>query len=106
MIKPNDNYADLLEAYMADSPDDGFSDQVISTLQASQNKHARQKRICLNGAFLIGGVIASLQIPAIAGLIESADLTWASTPALYLPFAASFLIPCAIILIEELKFSV
>lgn len=106
MTDPDDRYAALLGPYMTDSPDDGFSDHVLSTLQASQNKRARQKRICLNGAFLVGGVIASLQVPVIAELIKTTDFTWARTSALYLPFAASILIPFTIILIEELKFSV
>ena len=60
-------FGNLLSGYVADSPEDGFSDQILNRIASRRKKRMRLRRSMLAGAFFFGGAIAGSQL---SGLIE------------------------------------
>lgn len=89
-MTPYNDTTDPLNAFFASDAaplvDDGFTAQVMAAHREVQISHmqkqVRLRRLWLNGACFVGGVIAAAQLPKLWGLLQTAS---AKMPTLAVP---------------------
>ncbi|PHR93566.1 MAG: hypothetical protein COA69_02695 [Robiginitomaculum sp.] len=77
-------FQDLLSDYSAPVEDKGFSSYVMSNLPTATSTHKSLKRAIVGCAALVGGIFATMQIPAFWRYVNSMSLPKVDVPQMNL----------------------
>jgi len=105
---PDENFRDLLVEYVADTPDDGFSDHVMKTVNQRESSSPQLKKRAVYGAMFIGGLISGSQFPALLSLMDGQSTRFdmaTSSGYISLSIAFAFVLGICLLLAEQREFS-
>lgn len=81
MQTPDDNlFQNMLAEYAAPIADDGFSQNVIASLEAAGKREERIRRVSIYGASFVGGLIAASQFPALLSIVAKVNIALPGLP--------------------------
>lgn len=81
MQNPDDNlFQDMLADYTAPVRDDGFTHNLLETIEAEAKRVERIRKVSVYGACFAGGLIAATQLPALAAMAGKIELAMPAVP--------------------------